>query len=110
MGGTKKKPISQAEKAQSISTKKPEKKSSREAKLSQQQSKGQALLAPRLDEKQATKILGPLKAITIYSAARAMDVNPSVASSVLRSLESKAILKRTGGYSGHYVYALSTSA
>lgn len=110
MGGTKKKPISQAEKAQAVSAKKAEKKGSRESKLSQIQSRGQALLVPRLDDKMAAKIFGPLKAVTIYSAARAMGVSPSVATSVLRSLESKAILRKIGGYSGHYVYSLATSS
>jgi small subunit ribosomal protein S25e len=112
MGGTKKKSISQADKAQSAQdnaqgagAKKPEKKTAKEAKLAQQQAKQQALLVPKMDEKQLLKTLAPLKAITVYGASRALGLNAAIASQTLRNLESKNVIKKVGGYSGHYVYA-----
>lgn len=113
MGGTKKKSMTQADKAQSAQdsaqneggAKKPEKKTPKEAKLAQQQAKQQALIAPKLDEKQLLKTLSPLKAITVYGAARALGLNAAIAAQTLRNLESKNVLKRVGGYSGHYIYA-----
>src|SRR5271157_4918899 len=114
MGGTKKKSISAADRSQSASEsgqpnqpKKPEKKTAKEAKLAAQQAKQQALVAPKMDEKQLVKTLAPLKAITVYGTARALGLNAAIAAQTLRSLESKNVLHRVGGYSGHYVYALT---
>lgn len=101
MGGTKKKPLSQVEKAQAAAPK-PEKKE-KETKTSGQKVKLSAIA--RVDEQQALKSLSQLKAITIYAAAKALGVNASVASSLLRSLESKNLIGKVGGFSGHYVYS-----
>jgi small subunit ribosomal protein S25e len=112
MGGTKKKSMTQADKAQSAhdsaqntAVKKPEKKTAKEAKLAQQQAKQQALLPPKMDDKQLLKTLAPLKAITVYGAARALGLNAAIATQTLRNLELKNSLRKVGGYSGHYVYA-----
>ncbi len=112
MGGTKKKSIGQADKAQSAQdsaqgsfAKKPEKKTAKEAKLAQQQAKQQALLAPKMEDKQLLKTLAPLKAITVYGAARALGLNAAIAAQTLRTLESKNAIRKVGGYSGHYIYA-----
>ncbi len=112
MGGTKKKSISQADKAQSAqdsaqstASKKPEKKTAKEARLAQQQAKQQALVAPRIDDKQLMKSLAPLKAITVYGTATALGLNASIAAQTLRNLESKNVIRKIGGYSGHYIYA-----
>lgn len=115
MGGTKKKSISAADKSQSGSedgqtAKKPEKKTAKEAKLAAQQAKQQALVAPKLDDKQLLKTLTPLKAITIYGTARALGLNAAIAAQTLRTLESKNVIKRVGGHSGHYIYAVNTPA
>jgi small subunit ribosomal protein S25e len=117
MGGTKKKSISAADRSQSASDsgqqsegKKPEKKTAKEAKLAAQQAKQQALVAPKMDEKQLLKTLAPLKAITVYGTARALGLNAAIAAQTLRNLESKEVLKRVGGYSGHYIYAVNTPA
>ncbi len=116
MGGTKKKPISQAEKAQTAQDsaqggpKKPEKKSAKEAKFAQQQAKQAALVAPKMDEKQLLKVLSPMKAITLYGTSRALGVNAAIASQVLRNLEAKNVVTRVGGYSGHYIYAVTGPA
>src|SRR5579875_3748312 len=117
MGGTKKKTMTQADKSQSASesvqagsssSKKPERKTAKEAKLAQQQAKQQALIAPKMDEKQLVKALSPLKAITLYGTARTLGLNAAVAAQTLRNLESKNVIRRVGGYSGHYIYALNT--
>jgi small subunit ribosomal protein S25e len=113
MGGTKKKSMTQADKAQSAQdgaqgeggAKKPEKKTAKEAKLAQQQAKQQALIMPKMDEKQLLKTLSPLKAITVYGASRVLGLNAAIAAQTLRNLESKNVLRRVGGYSGHYIYA-----
>lgn len=113
MGGTKKKSISAADRSQSASDnaqqqgpKKPEKKSAKESKLAAQQAKQQALIAPKMDEKQLLKTLTPLKAITVYGTSRALGLNASVAAQTLRNLEAKNAIRKVGGYSGHYIYAL----
>ena len=105
--------MSASEKSQSASDsgqqgqpKKPEKKTAKEAKFAAQQAKQQALIAPKMDEKQLVKTLGPLKAITVYGTARALGLNAAIAQQTLRNLESKNVLRRVGGYSGHYIYAL----
>ena len=116
MGGSKKKSISAADRSQSAADsgqadgKKPEKKTAKEAKLAAQQAKQQALVAPKMDEKQLLKTLTPLKAITVYGTARILGLNAAIAAQTLRSLESKNVLRRVGGYSGHYIYAVNTPA
>lgn len=108
MGGVKKKPLSQMEKAQRLQE---EKEAARKAKATREkESKSLSWSAPRLTDEQAIKLLSPLKAITIYSAARALGTKASVASAVIRSLENRGILKREAGYSGHYVYSLVKEA
>ena len=117
MGGTKKKSLSAADRAQSASdsgqqqggAKKPEKKTAKEAKLAAQQAKQQALVAPKLDEKQLLKALAPLKAITVYGTSRTLGLNAAIASQTLRSLESRNIIHKVGGYSGHYIFALTAA-
>ena len=114
LGGTKKKSLSAADKSQSSSedgqsSKKPEKKTAKEAKLAAQQAKQQALVAPKLDDKQMLKTLTPLKAITVYGTARALGLNAAIAAQTLRTLESRSIIKKVGGYSGHYIYAINTA-
>ena len=113
MGGTKKKSMTSADKSQSAQDaaqagpKKPEKKSAKESKLAAQQAKQQALIAPKLDEKQLVKSLTPLKAITVYGTARTLGLNAAIAAQTLRNLESKNAIRRVGGYSGHYIYAIN---
>jgi len=117
LGGTKKKSISSADKAQSAQDaaqqagpKKPEKKTAKESKLAAQQAKQQALIMPKLDEKQLMKSLAPLRAITVYGASRTLGLNAAIAAQTLRNLEAKNALKRVGGYSGHYIYAVNSPA
>jgi small subunit ribosomal protein S25e len=107
MGGTKKKSISQAEKAQLVSQRKVEKRG--KAQQAQQQAKRVAdpLKVPQLDERQFREVFGQMKAITIYSTARALGIKASTAAQLLRNLEAKKLIRRVAGYSGHRVYAVA---
>ncbi len=62
------------------------------------------VLVPRMSDQDLMKALTPLKAITVYNASRALSVNAAVANAVLASLESKGLVSRAGGFSGHYVW------
>jgi small subunit ribosomal protein S25e len=119
MCGTKKKPISQAEKSQSVMTKKggtsggaggASDKKTKEVRLARQQAKQQALVAPKIDDKGLQKTLGNMKAITMYGTAKALGLNASVASYLLRTLESRNVIKKVGGFSGHYIYSSTSSS
>ncbi|MEM4311722.1 MAG: hypothetical protein QXX95_04975 [Nitrososphaerales archaeon] len=90
-----------AEKAQIIAQRKQEKQK-KEAPKSKKEKRPFYLSA--LNEKDVEKALKDLKAITTYSLAKALDVNASLANSLIKSLESKNIIKKIGGYSGHYIY------
>jgi small subunit ribosomal protein S25e len=63
------------------------------------------VLMPRLNDQEMMKSLTSLKAITVYGAARSLSINAAVAKIVLTSLESKGLVRRVGGFSGHYVWA-----
>jgi len=109
LGGTKKKPLAQAEKTQSKTDepKKAEEKKSGKADKSLQQQKLQSISIPKMDDSQVAKIFGGMKAITIYKTAKALNINASVATTFLKGLESKSTIKRVGGYSGHYIWQLA---
>jgi small subunit ribosomal protein S25e len=62
------------------------------------------VLLPRMNDQELMKNLASMKAITIYGAARSLSVNAAVAKTVLSSLESKGLVKRVGGFSGHYIW------
>jgi small subunit ribosomal protein S25e len=81
-------------------------KKAKEAKAAPQQRKQLSFLPPKMSEAEMVKSLTQLKAITVYTAARALGVNASVASGVLRDLEAKHLLRKAGGFSGHNVWAM----
>ncbi len=60
-----------------------------------------------IDKKQVIGMLPTLKAITPQSVARSTGVRVSVANSLLKELEQEGIIKRFGGYNGHYVYRIA---
>lgn len=83
-------------------------KKAKEAKAAApQQKKILPFLAPKMSESDMMKTLTPLKAITIYTASRALGVNSSIANSVLKGLEGKQMIMRVGGFSGHYVWTVA---
>ena len=107
MGGAKKKPIASQDKTQTpreTATKKPEKKAGKER---DSQQRAQALVLQKMDDNQVLKVFGGMKAITLYKTARAMNLNTSVANALLKNLESRDMIKKVGGFSGHYVWQLA---
>lgn len=110
MGGVKKKSLASMEKSQdSTETAQeqaaPAKGKKTKEKSGPQQKKQLSFLPPRMSDAEFLKALTPLKAITVFTASRALGVNSSVASGVLKELESKKMLERVGGFSGHGVWA-----
>jgi small subunit ribosomal protein S25e len=110
MGGTKKKTLASMEKSQDDSAtsaaggEERGKKKAEKTKVVGERKRVE-VTAPRMNDQELVRSLASLKAITIYGAARSLSVNASVARSVLSSLESKGLVKKVGGYSGHYVWA-----
>jgi small subunit ribosomal protein S25e len=112
LGGVKKKSLASMEKSQESQGAGEEQgapvkgKKSKEQKAVPQQKRQLAFLPPRLSDAEMIKSLTPLKAITVYTASRALGVNASVATTMLRELEAKELLRRAGGFSGHGVWAV----
>ena len=111
MGGTKKKPLAAMEKSQDgqdqPQAEEGKGKKGKEQKSAPQQRKQLAVVLPKSTDEALVKTLAPLKAITTYGASRALGVNASVAVTVLRQLEGKGLLHRSGGFSGHSVWAVT---
>jgi small subunit ribosomal protein S25e len=111
LGGVKKKSLASMEKTQD-SGETPQEgaaakgKKTKETKAGPQQKRQLSFLPPRMTDAEMIKSLTPLKAITIYTASRALGVNASVASGVLTGLEAKNLIVRSGGFSGHGVWAV----
>ena len=61
---------------------------------------------PEVDETKLKDLFGGTKAITLYETSRILNVNASVANKFLNDLESKNLIIRVGGYSGHYIWKL----
>jgi small subunit ribosomal protein S25e len=62
-----------------------------------------------LNEQEATKIVQNSKVITVHELARQTGVKVSAANVFLRDALQKGIIKRVGGFSGHYIYQPATS-
>jgi small subunit ribosomal protein S25e len=110
MGGTKKKTLASMEKSQDDNANsaaggddKGKTKKTEKTKVVGERKRVDVLL-PRMSDQELMKSLASLKAITIYGAARSLSVNAAVAKIVLSSLESKGLVKRAGGFSGHYIW------
>jgi small subunit ribosomal protein S25e len=113
MGGVKKKSLASMEKTQDSQQtpqdQAPAKgKKSKEQKGAPQQKRQFAFLPPKMSEADTVKSLTPLKAITVTGASRALGVNASVATMLLRDLEGKQMIRRVGGFSGHRVWAVKS--
>jgi len=113
MGGTKKKTLAAMEKSQDESAtsaaggEEKGKKKSEKTKVVGDRKRVEVIL-PRQSDQELMKSLSSLKAITVYGAARSLSVNAAVAKTVLSSLESKGMLKRVGGFSGHFVWTAAS--
>ena len=114
MGGVKKKSLASMEKSQDTEETAADQgatskgKKAKEQKSGPQQKRQLAFLPPKMSDAELMKTLTPLKAITVYTASRALGVNASVAAGVLKELESKSMIRRAGGFSGHGVWALKS--
>lgn len=113
MGGTKKKTLASMEKSQDDTASAGAagddkgKKKTEKAK-GPPSSKKVDVLPPRMNDQELLKTLSSLKAITVYGAAKSLGVNAAVANGVLSSLESKGMVKRAGGFSGHYIWTAAS--
>ena len=114
MGGVKKKSMASMEKTQDSQDaaqgqEAPSKgKKAKEAKSAPQQKRQLAFLPPKMTDAEMMKSLTPLKAITVFTASRALGVNASVATGLLRDLEAKDMLRKAAGFSGHGVWAVKS--
>lgn len=82
------------------------KKGKEEKKAPPQQQKRLPFLVPKMTDQDMLKSLTPIKAITVYTASRALGVNASIATGMLRELEAKSLIRKAGGFSGHSVWAV----
>ncbi len=57
-----------------------------------------------VNEQEATKIVKNSKVITVHELARQTGVKVSAANVFLKESLKKGIIKRVGGFSGHYIY------
>ena len=101
MAGSKKRSMAQTEKAQQ-EQKTDVKKDKRERKHVDEKS----FIVPKLEGKEVSKVFGNMKAITLHRTSKALGINASTAYTLLRNLESKNVIEKRGGFSGHYVWAL----
>ena len=62
-----------------------------------------------LNEKEATKIVQNSKVITVHELARQTGVKVSAANVFLKESLQKGLIKRVGGFSGHYIYQPASS-
>ena len=93
--GSKNKSVSSSEKSQGGKDKvKKEKKDHSEKKE----------VAVFINEEEAGKIIKSSKAITIQDLARQTNVKISTANAFLKKALEQGIVKKVGGFSGHYIY------
>ncbi len=57
-----------------------------------------------INEQEAAKIVGSAKVITVQELARQTNVKISTANAFLKKSLAEGIVKKVGGFSGHYVY------
>ena len=57
-----------------------------------------------INEEQASKIIKSSKVITIQDLARQANVKISTANAFLKKALTQGIVKKVGGFSGHYIY------
>ena len=62
-----------------------------------------------VNEQQAMKIIQSSKVVTIQDLARQTGVKISAANAFLKQSADKGVVKRVGGYSGHYLYQAASS-
>jgi len=103
MGGTKKRSITSEEKAQAKAAEEQAAKTKQEKKGGRSPKREEYKDRIR-DEKEAMNQLKAVKSLTLYSVAKVLGVTGSAANQFLRSLESKGLIVKVGGFSSHYIY------
>jgi len=98
MGGSKNKSPAQKEKTQ--------KKGGAEEKKTNKSSKEKRVVhdTVNINESKAANYVKNSKAVTVHGLARETNVKVSVANTYIQKSVQNGILKRTSGFSGHYVY------
>jgi len=66
-----------------------------------------SVIDPNLKDEQAIKTLLPLKAVTIYGAAKVLGVRASIAVRILKKLENKGLINKVGGTNGRCIYSIA---
>ncbi len=61
-------------------------------------------IAVFINEQDAVKIINSAKVITVQDIARQTNVKISTANTFLKKSLSEGIIKKVGGFSGHYIY------
>lgn len=105
MGGVKRKPLSAVEKMQRRMQEEEEKRKKKKGMVVQKGKESPHVL-PTVSDEEVLKMLAPLKAITVYTVARTLNIKASVANQLLNNLLQKGKIEKIGGFSGHYVYAI----
>ena len=105
MGGVKRKPLSAIEKMQRRQQEEEERRKKKKGVATQKQKSSPHVL-PSVSDEEVLKMLAPLKAITVYTVARTLNLKASVANQLLRNLLNKGKVEKVGGFSGHYVYMI----
>lgn len=105
MGGVKKKPLSAVEKALRRQGEERERRRQR----AQKEAKARASLSLEAGEDRIVKAIEELRAVTVHGLARALGVKASIANTIIKGYESKGLLERVGGWSGHYVWRIRRS-
>ena len=103
MGGTKKRSITSEEKAQGKEAEEQAAKAKSEKKGGRSPRREEYKDRVR-DEKEALNQLKAAKSLTLYSVAKALGVTASAANQFLRTLESKGLIVKVGGFSSHFIY------
>ncbi len=106
MGGTKKVSPAKQDKAQNSKDGKDSKKSRKDRGESGPR---KAEITVMVNETEAIKIIKNSKVVTVHDLARQTGVKVSAANAFLIESTKKGLVKRIGGYSGHYIYQTVSS-
>ena len=84
-------------------------KTTRDSKKDKSQGPAKAEITVTLTEKQAAKPLKNAKVITAQELARQAGVKVSAANQYLQEATASGVVRRVGGYSGHWLYQTVSS-
>ena len=93
--GSKNKSVSSSEKSQNAKDK---------SKKDKKDTSEKREVAVFINEDEANKIIKSSKAITIQELAKQANVKISTANAFLKKVDEQGLVKKIGGFSGHYIY------